>query len=247
VVDASSAAPSTSNTTGSLVELSTGLIKLVAEVAENGGPAAEALRSRFNDLFIDFENRAQRQGRPAEDIRLAKYALVALIDETILLSDAPAKDDWLGRPLQLLYFEDFSAGEEFYNKLDTLRLSQQASSIEVLEVYYLAMALGFTGKLGDKKGLERRKVLMATIASDINKARNVSPRTPLSPHAEAPVGITVVRSSSPLLRIPLWAWPVMALVVVALVWGVTTLLENHAIGDVSAKIAAENISQGSAQ
>jgi len=78
---------------------------------------------------------------------------------------------WAGSPLQLQYFNEFSAGEEFYNKLEGLRNSDDPKKLDVLEVYYLCLALGFKGKYADLKGMDKIKVLMEAIAKELRRAR----------------------------------------------------------------------------
>ena len=99
------------------------------------------------------------------------YALVALIDETILMKKWALKDTWMGNPLQLEHFNEVSAGEEFYSKLDSIRGSTEPGKLAALEVFYLAMAQGFRGKFGDFQGLEKQKLLMQELAGKIRQAR----------------------------------------------------------------------------
>ncbi len=84
----------------------------------------------------------------------------------------PLKDNWADKPLQLAYFNDFAAGEEFYNRIDTLRGAKKNA---VLEVYYLCLALGFRGKYVDLQGMEKKKVLMDTMLREI---RGSAPAVP---------------------------------------------------------------------
>lgn len=106
---------------------------------------AEVLRQRIKRLLDKAAQEAARAGADHEDVQAARFALVAFIDETILSSEWPQKDHWLARPLQLEIFDRYDAGEEFFVKLDELRASR-AVRAEVLEVYYLCMALGFKGR-----------------------------------------------------------------------------------------------------
>ena len=46
---------------------------------------------------------------------------VAFSDPDDLLDVARIAEEWAGRPLQMEYFNDFTAGEEFYRKLEALR------------------------------------------------------------------------------------------------------------------------------
>ena len=106
---------------------------------------ADLLRQRIKNLLEKAGLQATRAGISHEDIQAAKFALVAFIDETILSSEWMHKDRWLSRPLQLEIYDRYDAGEEFFVKLDGLR-AQAALRAEVLEVYYLCMALGFKGR-----------------------------------------------------------------------------------------------------
>lgn len=105
----------------------------------------ETLKSRVNEMFDRFEREARGAGVDNEKITKAKFALVAFLDETIISSSWNQKEVWLSEPLQIKLFDTFNAGEEFFTHLEELR---QRSSInkDILEIYYLCLALGFKGK-----------------------------------------------------------------------------------------------------
>lgn len=217
------AAPATGQpASGALVELCSGVIKQLADLFAPGATPASAdeVASRFLDLLRSCEGRAQRAGIGLEEVHLAKYALVALIDEQILLSNLPLKDDWLGRPLAQRLFDDLAAGEEFYQKLDQLRDKPTPARIDVIEVFHLCLAFGFRGRYGDKRGQDTRRRLIDTVAREINQARGVRPDGPLSPKAEAPETLVVPggRLLAGLGRGPLWAVPVAVLAVVVVLY-----------------------------
>jgi type VI secretion system protein ImpK len=134
----------------------------------------EAFRTKVNELFQIFDTRASGAGVSPPNAALAKYALAAFVDEIVLNSSWSLKDSWSGRPLQLEYFNDFAAGEEFFNKLDTLRHTEDPKRIEVLEVYFLLLALGFKGKYGGFEGLEKLRRLTDDISKELRRARGTS-------------------------------------------------------------------------
>lgn len=113
--------------------------------ATNDLGEADVLRDRIKKLLDKSGLEATRAGHAREDVQDAKFAMVAFIDETILSSDWMQKDRWLARPLQLEIYDRYDAGEEFFDKLERLR-GQGALHADVLEVYYLCMALGFKGR-----------------------------------------------------------------------------------------------------
>lgn len=169
-----------------LAELSAGLLGFVLQLRKSKDPGpAEALRLKIDEQFRALEADARREGVPLEDVQSAKYALAAFIDETVLTSAWPAKDVWAGRPLQLEYFNDFAAGEEFYNRIDAIRAGANPRKAEILEVYYACLALGFKGKYVDLQGMEKKKLLMDGLAREIQALRpGTGPG--LSPRAQPP-------------------------------------------------------------
>lgn len=107
--------------------------------------SADVLKSRVIEMFDKFENNARRIGIDNEKVRLAKFALVAFLDETIISSEWSAKNEWLTEPLQIKLFDTFNAGEEFFTNMSTLRQRTTANK-DILEIYYLCLSLGFKGK-----------------------------------------------------------------------------------------------------
>jgi len=141
----------------------------------------------------------------------------------ILTSSWGLKESWADKPLQLAYFNDFAAGEEFYNRIDTLRGAKKNS---VLEVYYLCLALGFRGKYVDLQGMEKKKVLMDTILREVRGAAPASGAASggLSPSWQPPDALPGIVKNFP-------AWFVAAacgLVVILLFILLSTLLGSSA-------------------
>jgi type VI secretion system protein ImpK len=129
---------------------------------------ADLLRERIKRLLDKAGLEAARAGVAHEDVQAAKFAMVAFIDETILSSEWAEKDRWLARPLQLEIYDRYDAGEEFFVKLETLR-GQRVHRAEVLEVYYLCMALGFKGRyqLHDQ---ERLRLIIEETYAELKRA-----------------------------------------------------------------------------
>jgi type VI secretion system protein ImpK len=96
--------------------------------------------------YIDlFKRNCATAGIADEAVNEALYAIVALIDESVLSVPGACRDYWFGRPLQLDYFGDNIAGEEFYKRLQKLRDTAEKKK-DALEIYYLCLSLGFEGK-----------------------------------------------------------------------------------------------------
>ncbi len=136
------------------------------------------LRSRVSSTLAQVESEAAQAGYTTEDARLARYALTALVDEVIQRTDWPGKTEWVNNPLSLEEFSDNRAGDGFFTKLDELR-RQIDSRPDVLEVFYLCLALGFEGKYALSDPRERRS-LLEEIGRDLERVKPGA--TSLSPH-----------------------------------------------------------------
>jgi type VI secretion system protein ImpK len=205
--------------------------------APEKAPAFDELQSRYHDQITAFASNSAAAGAAAEDIAQARFALTALVDETVMLSEMGARDEWLSQPLQLRYFDEVTGGEEFYHRIDQLRMLRKSAA---LEVFWLCLAFGFKGKYGDKKGAERRHVLMETLANEIAQARGVTLAAPLSPQAKAAAKAAIAESSFPLAGRRWWLLPVVSAVLVVSVWlmcgwmvGVATSAASLRIGGAS--------------
>lgn len=202
---------------GGLADLSGPIFKLALYLdKEPADLEAATLAARFDDALKEFEAAATRANLPLANVRLAKYALTAFIDQKVLTSNLALKDAWLEKPLQMTYFDDFNAGEEFYVKLDQLRNSGDAGRFDVEEVYYLCLVMGFTGKYGDKRGEEQRRILIDRLAREISESRQGA-STGLSPHWQQPA-VSGAGGTKWWLRAPAWAPPAAVTLVLLLLW-----------------------------
>lgn len=112
-------------------------------------PDAAAFRQQMTQLLARADGEARQAGYPAEDVRLAVFAVVALLDESALNSRQPALADWARRPLQDELFGGHLAGEWFFQHVEQL-LARPDSAVlaDLLEVHQLVLLLGFRGRYG---------------------------------------------------------------------------------------------------
>jgi len=170
---------------------------------------ADEVKQKISTIFSEFETKGRSSGFKPETIQTAKYAMVAFIDESVLSSKFPMKDEWAGSPLQLEYFNDFAAGEEFYTKLKQVQAGGDSERLDLLQVYFLCLTHGFKGMYIDLKGMEERKQLMNTLAAEIKEGggRAGDPIL-MSPSWQAPDELPAVARS-----IPSWLIPAICAVV----------------------------------
>ena len=93
------------------------------------------------------------------------YALCALLDETVLLyqKDNPSDqgyDEWLGEPLQVIYFNTNNAGYDLFEKIRG-RLKDEKKEEIVLSCFDRVLGLGFQGCYLGKAQMEREHLILA--------------------------------------------------------------------------------------
>jgi type VI secretion system protein ImpK len=105
-------------------------------------PAFDQVKADIMQLMADIENRLARTDVAPDEFDLARFAVVAWVDETILSSDWQHKDAWQRASLQRNYYQTADAGEIFFERLNMIAPHQR----DVREVYYLCLAMGFKGR-----------------------------------------------------------------------------------------------------
>lgn len=135
---------------------------------------ANAFRAHMRQLLHTAEQEARGRGYTAEDARLAMFAVVAFLDESVLNLRSPSFADWPRKPLQEELFGGHVAGEIFFQSLQRLLGSSDSPQVaDVLEVFLLSVLLGYRGKYGiggegELQGLTR------TISDKIRRIRKDS-------------------------------------------------------------------------
>jgi len=195
---------------------------------------ADSFRAHIKQLLGAADREARRLGYPGDFVRLAVYAYIAFLDESVLNSNQPMFADWPRQPLQEEIFGEHMAGENFFRYLDDLLARQDSEDLaDLLEVYQLCMLLGFRGRYGtgDPSGVQ---VLIAAVQSKIQRIRGG--RTPFSPAWALPQNEVVTLARDP--WVPRLGFAAAATFVVALVLFVLfTLLLGSSAADIEALAA----------
>jgi type VI secretion system protein ImpK len=107
----------------------------------------ETFRRRIKGALQQAESEAAQAGYDGDTIREASFAVVALLDETILSPKGPSADEWQRWPLNIELFGQAIAGDVFFDRLlDIERRPDSPQRIDVLEVYLICLLLGFEGR-----------------------------------------------------------------------------------------------------
>ncbi len=180
----------------------------------------ELLRKHIVSLLDRMEMEAKRNNYKSKDIQGAKFALIAFIDETIISSEWSQKETWTAKPLQLQIYDSFDAGEVFFKRLKEFR-SRPNDYIDLIEIYYLCLALGFKGKYGLKEN-ENLKVFTEDVFKDLKKTMG-NKNLELSPSKHPKDEKTDVKGK----EIPVWVFGIGATTIGLLFYLIMTVLSNN--------------------
>lgn len=170
--------PNTNSSSSVLSDIFSDIFTLVLYLRETedfGDP--RSLHDKIDNLFKSAYEKAKKLNILDEDFQNAKYAVSALIDETVLYSKWPQRNEWLRNPLVVEYFNDAFAGEIFFDKIEAIR--GDSSKRDLLEVFYMCLMFGFEGKFKILGG-EEMKNYMQSIYSELNFKADEK----ISPHTE---------------------------------------------------------------
>ncbi len=173
----------------------------------------ETFRQQFKQVLSAAHDEARGAGYSSDDVRLAVYAVVVMLDETALQSRQAAFAEWAHRPLQEELFGGHVGGDVFFERIrELLGRADVERSVDVLEVYVLCLLLGFRGRYTGGGEAERQHWI-ATAGQRITQARGS--RATLCPNWAPPSQERIRPPADPwVLRLALVA---AASVVVALV------------------------------
>ena len=133
---------------------------------------AAVFRTQVRQALQQAESCAQSSGYSQEDTRLTSFAVVALLDETILNSSNPAFRDWAHKPLMLDLYSTLNAGETCFEHMRAaLNRGETTSTIDLLEIYFLCLALGFRGRFNSSGSGEQLRGWRDPMAEKILRIR----------------------------------------------------------------------------
>ncbi len=146
----------------------------------------EALRSRVIREIESAAQGATERGFDSADVADLRYALAALVDELALTHNAEIRDYWLPRLIQLELFQENTAGEGFFVRLEAARERRRLCGVAV---FYICLLFGFRGLYrvrGKELALEE---LTLDVGRQLESAGVIRSEEPLAPSAKAAASI----------------------------------------------------------
>jgi type VI secretion system protein ImpK len=146
-----------------LVEAANPMLAVVPQIRHAlRHPDPAGLRARLRQQLDAFERGAQAAA-PHERVLLARYALCALLDDAAAAT--PWGRDWAVRGLAAELHPEAGGGDKFFALLEEM-LARPAQYPELLEFFYVCLALGFEGKY---RGGEGGRQALAQIRSRVRE------------------------------------------------------------------------------
>ena len=121
---------------------------------------ADSFRTTLRRMISAAVKDASAMGYSDEASKMAIYAMIGFLDESILNSKDPTFADWARRPLQEEMFGGHFAGEYFFrNVTDLLNRPESAEVADVLELHALCLLLGYRGRFAFGDASEIHSIL----------------------------------------------------------------------------------------
>ena len=144
-------------------------------------PDPDALRASVVNEVRAFESRALKAGIDARQVKVARYAICATLDDVVLNTPWGSASSWAQQSMVATFHRETVGGDRFYDLLSRLE-ADPANNIDLLEFLHACLALGFEGRLRvERGGPERHREIREGLARLIRQQRGAVPEG-VSPH-----------------------------------------------------------------
>jgi type VI secretion system protein ImpK len=150
-----------------LVQAATPLLLMAGQLRQTPALGDVAgLRRHALDEIRRFEEKAAASGVTSEVILAARYALCATLDEAALSTPWGAQSEWAQHSLLVALHREAWGGQKFFDMLTRI-LPDPSRHIDLLELQYLCLAVGFAGKY---HVAERGQAQLAEVERELHRA-----------------------------------------------------------------------------
>lgn len=155
------------------------LISRIRNRAQHMDP--DKLRRSVVAEVREFENRALQAGVNAQDVKIARYAICATLDDVVLNTPWGGQSIWAQHSMVGTFHKETVGGDRFYDLLASLE-KDPANNIDTLEFLYVCLSLGFEGRLRvEQGGFDKHLQIRGGLARIIRAQRGAVEKD-LSPH-----------------------------------------------------------------
>lgn len=176
------------------------LLSLLSQIRNTSThPNPSGLHKQLASEIQTFEKTAQKAGINEKTVFIARYTLCTTIDEFVMSTPWGSGSIWGKQSLLSLFHKETRGGERFF-QLVTKLSEDPAKNIDLLELLYVCLALGFQGRYRVlPNGINELEGIRESLYYTIRNQRQ-EPEPELSPHWE---GMNKSAIDKPAL-IPVW-------------------------------------------
>lgn len=217
-----------------LLSAATPLLSLATQLRNSAShPDPNGLFAHVSQEITNFEAAARHGGARPEGVLASRYVLCTFLDEIVLATPWGNQSNWISQTLLNHFHKEGWGGEKFYLILDRL-LQEPHQNINLLELLYTCLALGFEGKYRVQDGGRVEMDRIQTNLYNVIRSIRGEHEADLSPHWQ---GVQDLRT--PLARyVPLWVVAAAATGVLALLFFAFLTALNNKSDPVAIKLSS---------
>lgn len=206
-----------------LVLAASPLLALVSKLhSTSAHNQVDQLRAQVEQEVTLFESRASAQV-DQETIHASRYCLCCVLDEAVLNTPWGAQSNWSRQSLLISLHQESWGGEKFFIILERL-MKNPAQHIDMLELMYLCLSLGFEGKYRVLEGGRRQLEKLCDTLFQLIRQQRGDPDPQLSPQWQGEQ-----RAASDIRRfVPLWVIALVSGALLTAIYLTFTLSINQA-------------------
>ncbi len=128
-----------------------------------------SLQESFVFMLREYESNLRTEGVQSHHIDQARFLLCSAVDEAILQQEWGLHSTWSQKPLMSIFYASTSGGQDFFEIIHNY-LDFDDQGLDVLEVAYVCLCLGFRGELRlQSTGEEKANQLGAKIVHHLRR------------------------------------------------------------------------------
>lgn len=189
------------------------------------------LRRKLIEEVKRFESEAQARGIRPEVVITARYILCAVLDEMVLSTPWGSESEWSHQSLLSTFHNETLGGKKFFLILERV-MPDPATNLDLLELMYLCLSIGFKGKYMLQEGGEQQLEDLRSRLFGVIRAQRGEIEQELSPRWEP-----VFNHGDQLARyIPLWVVAAVAGALLVTVYAGFTFMLGSAASPVHTQL-----------
>ncbi len=128
-----------------LISAASSLLCITCDLKKESYQDIELLKPKLVEELKSFEFQALNSGVESNYVALSRYLLCSFVDEVIVTTPWGSESHWASQSMLSSFHNETYGGEKFFLLLEKLSRNP-AKYLDLLELMYLCLSLGFEGK-----------------------------------------------------------------------------------------------------